>query len=351
MFEGEIEDAGGADEIGPAYLLRTNELLRNTKLAMAQQSRMEWERYTAAAMVHQQLVEPTVGTQVEMRALDPFAQCAARLAVAQGITQHAAELQVNRALALRDRLPSVNAVLRAGEVAAQHIPDIVSRTELIDGSRHRADIDQAIADALGRRGSWSKNRMRDMVDAIIFRRDPDLVRQAREDAKNRRGVWGSHADHGMAVLEAQSTAEEMTMIMARLEKLALSTCKADPRRKADRMADALFATVMGREFGCQCPDDPKHPCTAEIVTVPADQVISGVDVKIVLHVITDQATLEGTADNPGFLDGHGVISAAHIRDIADRTETVQRPMGNKAAEPEPESEPVPAQIRAGGTRT
>ena len=111
-----------------------------------------------------------------------------------------------------------------------------------------------------------------MVDAIISRRDPDLVRQAREDAKKLRGVWGSHANHGMAILDAQSTAEEMTMIMARLEKLAMSTCKADPRRKSDRMADALFATVMGREFGCQCPDDPKHPCTAEIVTVPADQV-------------------------------------------------------------------------------
>ena len=182
-----------------------------------------------------------------------------------------------------------------------------------------------------------------MVDAIIFRRDPDLVRQAREDAKNRRGVWGSHADHGMAVLEAQSTAEEMTMIMARLEKLATSTCKADPRRKADRMADALFATVMGREFGCQCPDDPKHPCTAEIVTVPADQVISGVDVKIVLHVITDQATLEGTRGQsrvPRRAWGHLRRSCPRHR---RPPETVQRPMGNKTAtrtdraEPEPET--------------
>ncbi|WP_231373706.1 HNH endonuclease signature motif containing protein [Nocardia sp. 348MFTsu5.1] len=338
--------------MGPEEL-RANELLHDSELARAQQGQLEWKRYTVAAELHALLVEPSAGTEAEMRAIDPFAQCAARLSASQEITQHTAELQINRALALRDRLPEVNARLKAGRVAAEYIPDIVSRTELIDGSPHRADIDQAIADALSRRGSWSKNRMRDMVDAIIFRRDPDLVRQAREDAKNRRGVWGSHADHGMAVLEGQSTAEEMTMIMARLEKLATSTCKADPRRKADRMADALFATVMGREFGCQCPDDPKHPCTAEIVTVPADQVISGVDVKIVLHVITDQATLEGAAENPGFLDGHGVISAAHVRDIADRTETVVRPMGNKTAQPEPESkqpepeseptEPEPAQ--------
>ncbi|WP_020106184.1 HNH endonuclease signature motif containing protein [Nocardia sp. 348MFTsu5.1] len=354
MFGMGDESAGGDAEISPEEL-RANELLRDTELARAQQGQLEWQRYTAAAELHALLVEPSAGTEAEMRAIDPFAQCAARLSASQEITQHTAELQINRALALRDRLPAVNALLKAGRVAAEYIPDVVSRTELIDGSPHQAEIDQVIAATLGRRGSWSKNRMRDMVDAIIFRRDPDLVRQAREDAKNRRGVWGSHADHGMAVLEGQSTAEEMTMIMARLEKLATSTCKADPRRKADRMADALFATVMGREFGCQCPDDPKHPCTAEIVTVPADQVISGVDVKIVLHVITDQATLEGTADNPGFLDGHGVISAAHVRDIADRTETVQRPMGNKteSAQPvvpepvQPEPEPTEPETKPG----
>lgn len=76
------------------------------------------------------------------------------------------------------------------------------------------------------------------------------------------------------------------------------------------------------------------------------------DVKIVMHVITDQATLEGREHNPGFLDGHGVISADHVRDIADREETVQRPMVNTTApapaqskpeaEPTPEPEPEPA---------
>ena len=208
MFDGEIEDAGGDDEIGPVESLGINELLRNTELAMAQQSRMEWERYAAAAMLHRHLVEPTAGTEAEMRALDPFAQCAARLAAAQGLTQRTAELQINRGVALRDRLPAVNALLKAGRIAAHHIPDIIARTELIEGSAHMADIDRGIAEALDRRGSWSKGRMRDMVDAIIFRRDPDLVRKNREDAKNNRGVWANNTDHGMAVLDAHSTAEE-----------------------------------------------------------------------------------------------------------------------------------------------
>jgi hypothetical protein len=47
-------------------------LLRNTDLAMKPQSRTEWERYTAAAELHRQLVQPFAGTEVEMRALDPL---------------------------------------------------------------------------------------------------------------------------------------------------------------------------------------------------------------------------------------------------------------------------------------
>src|ERR1700748_593049 len=156
MFEGEIEGAGGDDEIGPVESSGVNELLRNTELAVAQQSRMEWERYAAAAMLHRRLVEPTAGSEAQMRVLDPFTQCAARLGIAQGLTQRAAELQISRGVALRDRLPAVNALLKAGRVAAHHIPDIVSRTELIEGSAHMADIDRGIAEALGRRGAWSK---------------------------------------------------------------------------------------------------------------------------------------------------------------------------------------------------
>jgi Domain of unknown function (DUF222) len=187
----------------------------------------------------------------------------------------------------------------------------------IDGSEHRAEIDAAIAEALSRQGSWSKSRMRAMVDAIIFRRDPDLVRKAREEALNNRGVWAAAAEHGMANIDAYMAAEDIGMIMSRLEKLALSTCKADPRSRSDRMADALFATAIGREFCCQCPNDPKHSCTADIVTLPADQVISGVDVKIVMHVIADQATVEGRKNNPGFLDGASAALDSYIR-IRDR---------------------------------
>jgi hypothetical protein len=314
--------------IGPAGLARPNELLRNAELAMAGLGYLEWARYVAAAELHRQVVEPHDNTSVSLRAVDPYAVCAARLAAAQQMTQTGAEHHLSRALALRDRLPQVALLLKQGLVAPHHIAAIVSRTDLIDGSAYMSEIDRDIADHLRRRGSWSKNRLRDMVDATIFRRDPDMVRQDREDAKKKRGVFADNIGNGMAAIDAVASAEEIAIIMARLEKLAASVCPRDPRRKSDRLADALFASVMARDFYCQCPSDEANPCTAQI-TAPTEYVSTGISAKIVLHVIADQATLDGTADNPGFINGHGVISADHVRDIAEHPDTVTRIIGNE----------------------
>ncbi|WP_246833460.1 DUF222 domain-containing protein [Williamsia sp. 1138] len=335
MFEcGDVEVQRVAG-IGPANWLRPNELLRNCERSVTAQSYFEWVRYDSAAQLHRQVVAPLENTPVALRAVDPFAVCAAQLAAAQQITQQGAEHYLTRALALRDRLPHVKQLLKEGQVAAHHIAEIVSRTDLIDGSEYMADIDRDIAAQLRRRGSWSKNRIRDMVDAMIMLRDPDLVRENRADAKKRRGVWNNNIGDGMSALDAVGSAESNGLIMQRLEKLAMSVCKADPRRKSERMSDALFATVMGREFACECPKDPKHPCSANIWTWPADMVVSGIDATLVLHVIADQATIDGDADNPGYLQGHGVISGEHVRDIAGRPETKQRPMRNDYEQSQP----------------
>lgn len=321
--------------IGPSWLYRPNELLRGAEMAVIAQSYFEWTRYDAAAQLHRQMVEPLEHTPVALRAVDPFSVCAAQLAAAQSMTQKGAEYHLMRALALRDRLPRVNALLKEGLITGAQVVQIIARTDLIEGSQFMADIDRDIAESLRRPGSWSTNRLRDMVDAHIFRRDPALVRENREDAKSRRGVWNNNIGQGMSAIDAVGSAEETGLIMARLESLAMSVCRADPRRKSDRMADALFAVVMGREFACQCPQDPKHRCTATIVTYPAGHVISGVDVKLLLHVIADQRTVDGEAEHPGHLQGYGVISADHVRDIARRDETVQRPMGNEFEQSEP----------------
>jgi hypothetical protein len=322
--------------IQPAMVLRPNEILRTIERALAGQGYLEWARYAHAAELHRQL---DADIQASDFLQDAYVQCAARLAAAQQLSQVAAEHHLTCALALRDRLPRVADALKHGDVAPHHIPAIVSRTDLIEGTEHSAEIDREIAEQCRRRGSWSRKSMRDMIDATIFRRDPTLVREDRKDAHDKRGVWGDNKQNGMGELNAVLSAEHTAMILQRLEKLAGSTCRRDPRIKPQRMSDALFAITMAREFTCQCDDDPDHPCTAEIVTVPADGVISGIDAKIVLHAIANQSTLDGIDEQPGYLEGHGVINADHARDLADQSHTTTRRMGNATV-------PAPAETQA-----
>jgi hypothetical protein len=327
MFEQWTDLNPAVTGIQSAMLLRPNEILRTVEIALAGQCYLEWARYAAAAELHRQL-DADVGMSDFLA--DAYAGCAARLAAAQQLSQASAEHHLTCALALRDRLPRVAEALKHGFVAPHHISAIVSRTDLIEGGDHTADIDREIAENLRRRGSWSKKRMRDMVDAIIFRRDPDLVREDRKDALNNRGVWADNTQNGMGHLSATFSAEDTAMIMQRLEKLAASTCKRDPRTKPQRMSDALFAITMAREFTCTCPDDPDHPCTATIITVPADGMISGIDARIVLHAIANRSTLDGSDYQPGYLDGHGVITGDHARGLADHDSTTVRLLGNGA---------------------
>ena len=341
MFGGTDSEAERVTGIGPAGSLGPNEILRDVERAMDGQGYLEWVRYSHAAELHRRL---DAEVQASDFLKDAFVQCAARLGAAQRLSQVLAEHHLMCALALRDRLPQVALALKDGVVAAHHIAAIVSRTDLIEGTDHAADIDREIAANLRRRGSWSKKAMRDMVDATIFRRDPDLVREERKDAHNNRGVWADGKQNGMGELTAVLSAEHTAMIMARLEKLADSTCRRDPRRKPQRMSDALFAITMARAFTCQCDQDDDHPCAATILTVPADGMFSGIDAKIVLHAIANQSTLDGDNEQPGYLEGHGVIGADHARDLTEQDTTLTRPMGNTTApvpEPEPEPEAVP----------
>ncbi|ORM33681.1 hypothetical protein BFL43_13600 [Williamsia sp. 1135] len=324
--------------------LRANDLLASIERALTGQGYLEWARYAYAAELHRQLEAESVASHDFLQ--DAYVQAAARLALANRLSQTAAESHLTCALALRDRLPKVALALKHGLVAWHHIPKIVSRTDLIEGTDHAADIDRDIAESLRGKGSWSSKAMRDMIDATIFRRDPDLIREDRKDAKDKRGVWSEGEQNGMGSLTATLSAEHTAIIMKRLEMLAKSTCRRDPRKKAQRMSDALFAITMGREFACLCDEDDEHPCEAEIWPLVKTQQIGGVDVKIVLHAIANQSTLDGEDDEPGYLEGHGVISAEHARDLAKQDSTTVRPTGNKtrpAPEAAPEPTPEPAE--------
>ncbi|MGW6036449.1 DUF222 domain-containing protein, partial [Gordonia terrae] len=190
-------------------------------------------------------------------------------------------------------------------------------------------LDAEIADTLRRRsGVWDRARLRDMVDRLVFRHDPDAVRQRRKDAMDQRGVWTHELPDGTAELTAVMSAENVRISAKAVRVLADAVCKRDGRKRGHRQSDAMFALLTRTAFECQCADD--EPCTADI---PDPQsVLDAVRAEIVIHVVTDAATLAG-APGVGFLDEHGIISDEHVRDLAARPDATLTPVTPARTQP------------------
>ncbi|MFC7959451.1 DUF222 domain-containing protein [Rhodococcoides kroppenstedtii] len=251
---------------------------------------LEWRRYRHAAALHTELVVPEEDR--DERAVDAYAQCAARIATALSVSQYVAERLLDNAVALRDRLPRVFECLRDGVVSPSYIRTIVSRTELIHGRPYQGLVDADIAAALRKPGSWSTARVRDLCDQMVYRRDPDAVRERREEAMKGRCFFTEAGLDGMGTVGATMSAERAAIVARVVERLASQVCRHDSRSKTARASDALFALVKHAPFGCDCA---RHECAFTVVD--ADEV-AATAARIVIHVVTDTTTLTGPVPAP-----------------------------------------------------
>jgi hypothetical protein len=298
-------------------------------------SMIAWTEYREIGAMHAHLTlhgKPQASAR-GVRMIDIETQAAARIAMSQGLTQHQGDKWLAEAIAMRDRLPKVGEQLRVGTITPRQFRRIVAQTELIDDQDWAPEVDAAIADILGARGgagTWSNRRLTDMVDRIIFRHDPDAVRRRHEKAKKARSAWILPGSDGMATLGATMTAHNAAIAYNAVLALAAMVCPHDTRSRDARSSDALFALLTGTAFECDCARDD---CAAEIPDPDALAVFirdrentATAKGRVLVHVIADQATVDGRDDNPAFMDGHGVISAAHLRDLLARDDVRVRPI-------------------------
>jgi hypothetical protein len=84
-------------------------------------------------------------------------------------------------------------------------------------------------------------------------------------------------------------------------------CENDPRTIAQRRADATGALGRGEQLlACQCGAED---CPAAVER----KAVAGA----VIHVLAEQATLDGTGDAPGYLPGFGLLPADSVRELAE----------------------------------
>ncbi|WP_139809475.1 13E12 repeat family protein, partial [Mycobacterium avium] len=229
------------------------------------------------------------------------AEVAAQLRIGQGL----AAAKVRYARAMRERLPRVGEVFRAGEINFRLFATIVYRTDLITDRRVLAAVDAELAATAARWPSMTRGRLAARVDAVVAKADADAVRRAEKQAASRH-VWIAEMGEGLSHLEGTVSSPDAHALDKRLDALAATVCEHDPRTGEQRRADALGALAAGADrLGCRCG---RADCAAG--TRPA----AG---PVVIHLIAERASVEGTGGGPAVEVGtEGLLPAQLVAELA-----------------------------------
>ena len=263
-------------------------------------------RLSASAEVLDRHYADDGSAEREQWILDNFAAVAAEVATGQGVSMGVAAHQLEIALALRDRLPRVNAVFLSGAISYRLAAAVVARTRLVLDLAAMANIDTALATHLTAWATLSVDKTHTAIDYWVDRFDPAALRRAENTGRGRHvDVTSGPNGSGRASIEASVFAQDGALIDARLEAMAAAVCDDDPRTIDQRRADAMAAVFAGApSLPCACGSED---CAAA-ATTPSS---------VVIHVVATEDTLTdaGTVE----LDGHASAEPAPTPDIADTT--------------------------------
>ncbi|CDO11269.1 HNH endonuclease [Mycolicibacterium cosmeticum] len=223
--------------------------------------------------------------------IDGWEYATADVCAACGLTKQAAAGQMRIAIALRDRLPKVGALLAAGEISAKIAAAITWRTRLVIHEDALALIDAALAGIAPTLGTLSQKNIEDSIDVWIEKFDPTAVSGARSAAQSRYLEFGGAEDPGGTTgVFGRLLATDAAILKARLTAIAATVCDADPRTKTQRLADALGVLAAD-------PHADRLPCLCGDANCAA----AGKDPRaasVIVHVLTDASPDASTDRGP-----------------------------------------------------
>jgi Domain of unknown function (DUF222)/HNH endonuclease len=232
---------------------------------------------------------------------DAWDAISAELAAALRISRALASRYMSDAEVLRERLPKVGECLAAGDIDYAMFVVIATRTALITDPDALATVDEQVALRAPRWPSSTRGRLFMRVDAIVMQVDRDAIRRADKEIKDRY-LNVSKSMSGVAEIYGNVFASTARALDRRLDELAGTVCEADPRTAAQRRADALTALVAGSDrMMCTCGD---AACTAQRGRMR--------DRNVVVHVVAEQASVDGTGSTPGFMAGVDELIPAQV---------------------------------------
>jgi hypothetical protein len=238
-------------------------------------------------------------------AVDGHVNVVAEISAALNISRGRAAGQLHYAIDLRERLPKVAEVFAAGAIDFPMMAELVNRGENVTDPDLLANLDAAFAQWAPTWMKMSGPKLTERIDMWVEKFDPTGVRQPRP-VRDDRYVEIGPISPGMAGIWAKLPMHQGAAVDTRLDEIAATVCRDDPRTTHQRRADALSALAAGQtRLACGCGD---HQCPAAAPLPPLGQVV--------IEVIAEQAAVEGTSQNPGYLRGFGAMPAAMLRELA-----------------------------------
>jgi hypothetical protein len=238
-----------------------------------------------------------------------FARTTAEVSAAMNMSPRGAQHLVAQAEALDTRLPKVAGLLAAGATDWRTAQLIIARTDLVCDEALMARVDATLAERIGSWQCWSRRRILNAVDAAVYAIDPDAVKERRVRANDERHITVTPQPDGTAQVRGALPATAGALFDQTLSQMANAVCANDSRTIVQRRTDAVTALCERRDLACDCgrSDCPSRANESE----PASSTVA-----TVLNVIATEATVTGDSDQPGYLEGYGVIDADQVRELA-----------------------------------
>jgi Domain of unknown function (DUF222) len=238
-------------------------------------------------------------------AMDTMAAVAAEVGAALRISQGMAATKLSYARAMGERLPKVGELFKAGDIDYRAFQTIVFHTDLITDAQVLAAVDAELYVQVPVWPSLSRGRLGAKVAQVVARVDADAVRRRKQRQAGREvSIW--QGLDGISHLEGTLLTPDAQALDKRLTALAATVCEHDPRTATQRRADAVGALVAGADrLGCQCG---RTDCSAGARPAASP---------VVIHMIAEQATIQGTGTAPGSLVGaQGLITPELLAELA-----------------------------------
>ncbi|UKO91275.1 HNH endonuclease [Gordonia amicalis] len=271
--------------------------------------------------------------------------------------------------AMRYRLPLTGTALACGRIDLHRFQIAERRTDFVDDAT-MPTVDAALAEVILARDPMSTARFTALVDKVVHTHAPEAVKRRNEHAARDRGVTirPDRYQSGRSRITGHLPHTDAAALNAQLSAMAAAVHTRDPRTTAQRRADALLALAHGRRaVDCQCRDCVSEPLAHDLdtdstvgttagdmpVAEPAGESGTGTTVaapavtdpaaidtaptdsgtaattkpteectcscstcrapRPTYHIIGNLTTLQGLDDDPGMLDGHGIIDAHTMR--------------------------------------